>query len=315
MDFWRFDRTGLDPSTVLVGVYDLRLVFLSFVVASVAAAAALEIIERATAAPTRRIRSFWLITGSLAMGLGVWAMHFIGMLSLTLPVPMTYDLSTTIVSALPAILASGVAIHVLSRPLRTGRLISGGALMAAGIGTMHFTGMEAMRGAVELYYDPILFVGSPLVAFFLATAAFWAEFKLSPREGPDPLVGILVGAPVLAAAVCGMHYTAMRAAVFQATPGPTPPSSMVFTPFALSVAILVVTTLILAIAVGGTWVDRRLEQARTTIAHLEGLLPICAWCKKIRDEDGSWLDLESYIGSRSRAQFSHGICAECERDF
>lgn len=315
MDFWRFDRTGLDPSTLLVGDYDLRLVFLSFVVASVAAAAALEIIERVTAASTRRLRWFWLITGALAMGLGVWAMHFIGMLSLTLPVPMTYDLSTTIISALPAILASGVAIHVLSRPRETGRLIAGGALMAAGIGTMHFTGMEAMRGAAALYYDPVLFVGSLLVAFFLATAAFWAEFELSPREGPDPLVGILVGAPILGAAVCGMHYTAMWASIFQATPGAGTPSSPVFTPFALSVAVLVVTTLILSIAVGGTWVDRRLEQARTTIAHLEGLLPICAWCKKIKDEDGAWQDLEAYIRSRSRAQFSHGICAQCERDF
>lgn len=315
MSFWRFDTTGLDPSTLLVGDYDLRLVFLSFLVASVASYAALEVIERVTAASTSRARWSWLAAGSLAMGLGVWAMHFIGMLSFSLPVPMTYDLGTTVLSALPAIVASGVAIHVLSLPMSAGRLISGGALMAAGIGTMHFTGMEAVRGAADLYYDPVLFVGSLLVAFFLATAAFWSELKLSPREGPDPLVGILVGAPILGAAVCGMHYTAMRASIFHQRPGSGAPSSLVFTPFALSVAILVVTTVILAIAVGGTWVDRRLERARTTIAQLQGLLPICAWCKKIRDEDGSWLDLEAYIQSRSRAQFSHGICAQCEREF
>lgn len=312
MDFWRFDRTGLDPSTLISGDYDVRLVFLSFLVATVASYAALEVIERVTAASTKPVRWVWLTVGSLAMGLGVWAMHFIGMLSFRLPVPMTYDLGTTVVSALPAVVASGVAIRVLSLPLRAGRLISGGAFMAVGIGMMHFTGMEAMRGAADLYYDPLLFVGSLLVAFLLATAAFWSEFKLSPREGPDPLIGVLVGAPILGAAVCGMHYTAMRAAVFHATPELDAPSSMVFTPFALSVAILVVTTVILAIAVGGTWVDRRLEQARSTIAQLEGLLPICAWCKKIRDEDGSWKGLEAYIGSRSKAQFTHGICGQCE---
>lgn len=315
MDFWRFDRAGLDPSSLIVGDYDPRLVFLSFLVASIASYAALEVIERVTAAPTRRARRYWIAAGSVAMGLGVWAMHFIGMLSFSLPMPMTYDLNTTIVSALPAILASGVAIHVLSLPMRSGRLLAGGALMAAGIGTMHFTGMEAMRGAAELYYDPVLFIGSLLVAFALATLAFWAEFKLSPREGVDPLSGILVSAPILGAAVCGMHYTAMRASIFQATPGSGAASSMVFTPFALSVAILLVTSLILAIAVGGTWIHRRLDRAHTTIARLEGLLPICAWCKKIRGEDGSWQDLEAYIRSRSKARFSHGICAQCEREF
>lgn len=315
MSFWRFDRTGLDPSALLTGEYDLRLVFLSFAVASVAAYAALEIIERVTAASSPRARWSWLTAGSLTMGLGVWAMHFIGMLSFRLPVTVTYDLSTTVVSALPALIASGVTIHVLSQPRSAGRLVSGGALMAAGIGTMHFTGMEAIRGSADLYYDPVLFFGSLMVAFLLATAAFWSELAFTLRGASDPWMGILVGAPILGTAVCGMHYTAMRASIFYATPEPRTTSSPVFTPFALSVAILVVVTVIIAIAVGGTWVDRRLERARTTIAQLEGLLPICAWCKKIRDEDGSWMDLEVYIRSRSKAQFSHGICAQCEKEF
>lgn len=311
MDFWRFSGADVDPSALLHGAYDPRLVFLSFVVASIAAYTALEIIERVSGAPTARASRWWLLAGSLCMGLGVWAMHFIGMLAFSLPVATTYELWTTMVSVLPAVVASAVTIRVLSQPLDRVRLLAGGGLMAIGIGTMHFTGMEGMRMDAVLYYDPGLFVTSILVAFVLATAAFWAEARLRPGDDDDRFVSLLVGAVVLGGAVCGMHYTAMKASLFYADPSVGSVDSMVFSPFALSVAILVVTTLILAVAVGGTWIDRRLQRAWATIERLEGLLPICAWCKKIRGDDGSWMEIEVYVRSSGRAEVTHGICATC----
>lgn len=314
MDFWRFSRVDVDPSTLMQGSYDPRLVFLSFAVASIAAYTALEIIERVGGAASGRARRWWLFAGSLCMGFGVWAMHFIGMLSFSLAVPMTYELTTTTASVLPAIVASAVTIRVLSQPLDRVRLVVGGGLMAIGIGTMHFTGMEAVRAPADLHYDPVLFLTSILVAFALATSAFWAEARLRPHDEGDRFVSLLVGAVVLGGAVCGMHYTAMKAALFYADPSLRTTDSMVFSPFALSVAILVVTSFILAMTVGGTWVDRRLQRARATIERLEGLLPICAWCKKIRGTDGSWMEIEVYVRSSSRAEVTHGICSNCAEE-
>jgi len=313
MEFWRFSRAGVDPSALLVGSYDGRLVVLSFLVAVIAAYAALEIIERVGDTGATRLfrRRAWLATGALSMGLGIWAMHFIGMLAFGLSVPVSYDLGTTALSVVPAILASGVTIHLLSGPMDQLRSWAGGTLMGLGIGAMHYTGMEAVRAPVTLRYDPGLFALSILVAVALATAAFGVEARLRPAEGDDRFGALVVGSVVLGGAVCGMHYTAMEASLFYAAPTASPGSSPVFSPFTLSVSILVVSTLILAVAAGGAWMDRRLWRARVRIERLEGLLPICAWCKKIRDADGSWEEIEVYVRKRSEADFSHGICTEC----
>jgi hypothetical protein len=56
-----------------------------------------------------------------------------------------------------------------------------------------------------------------------------------------------------------------------------------------------------------------LTRQRHEIQVLQGMLPICAFCKKIRDESGGWLQLERYIGERSEASFSHTFCPECGR--
>ena len=111
------------------------------------------------------MRRRWLAAGSLVMGYGVWAMHFIGMLAFRLPIPVAYDVPITALSVIPAIAASVVALHVVARkdPPRW-LLIAGGALMGAGIGAMHYTGMGAMRLNAEMRYDPLLFGGSIVVA-------------------------------------------------------------------------------------------------------------------------------------------------------
>jgi DNA-binding response OmpR family regulator len=56
---------------------------------------------------------------------------------------------------------------------------------------------------------------------------------------------------------------------------------------------------------------RELEEALTRVKQLHGLLPICAYCKKIRDDRNYWQQLEAYISSHSEAQFSHGVCPDC----
>ena len=118
--------------------YNPILVTVSILIATLAAHAALGGAGRMRAARTSTGRRLWLIAGAMAMGIGVWAMHFIGMLALTLPVVVGYDVLITLLSMVPAILASALVLHLLGQTRIGGpRLVFGGVLMGAGIGTMH----------------------------------------------------------------------------------------------------------------------------------------------------------------------------------
>src|SRR5580704_16164640 len=103
------------PSALLVGSYDHRLVALSVVIAICASYAALDLAGRVTAARGNS-RAAWLSGGAVAMGVGIWAMHYIGMLAFTLPVPVFYHWPTVLLSLLAAVVASGIALYVVSRP-------------------------------------------------------------------------------------------------------------------------------------------------------------------------------------------------------
>ena len=93
----------------MTGQYDHRLVALSILIAVCAAYAALELAGRTTAA-RGRLRLAWVAGGAVAMGLGIWSMHYIGMLAFSLPVPVLYDWPTVLLSLLAAIFASAVAL-------------------------------------------------------------------------------------------------------------------------------------------------------------------------------------------------------------
>ncbi len=264
---WRF----LDPAEILGDPlptsYDSGLVMLSVLVASIAAYAALLIADRLVTADTRRDRWAWLATGSIAMGSGVWAMHFIGMLALSLPVSMSYSLPITLVSFGPAIFASAIALHVLSRShITLGRLHGAGLVMAIGIGTMHYVGMEAMRMDAILRYNLRLFVVSFVVAHLLATSALHVKFFRSRWSG---LVGPWTGvgsALLMGLAVAGMHYTAMAAGSFfpVAAPGPQVPSAS-WLPITVSLVGCGVTGLAIVRAIG----DRQLQRLSTSLISSE----------------------------------------------
>jgi len=98
----------------MTGSYDYGLVALSVAISIFAAYAALDLAGRTTAA-RGRVRLAWLTGGATAMGLGIWSMHYIGMLAFRLPVPVLYDWPTVLASLLTAICASAVALFVVSR--------------------------------------------------------------------------------------------------------------------------------------------------------------------------------------------------------
>src|SRR5262245_48177342 len=161
-------------------------------------------------------RAAWLVAGAATMGTGVWAMHFIGMLALRLPIPVTYDIQTTLVSVIPSVLAAGVVLWIMSRSQwSVSLLVLSGVLMGLGIGAMHYTGMMAMRLAADMYYDPLLFVVSLIVAVILATLSLYTGLRAKGGlNGVERLKRGLVGAPIMGVAISGMHYTGMAAVYF-----------------------------------------------------------------------------------------------------
>ena len=200
----------MDSSEIFLrGSYNNWLVALSVVIAIFAAYAALDLGGRVTSAHGAA-RRLWLGGGAIAMGIGIWSMHFVATLALRLPIQVMYDLSLTALSWIFAIVACGAAFIVLRR--MTGRhheFLLPGALIGIGIAAMHYTGDASMRLFPAISYDPFLFVASVLIAMGAATAALWIAFHLAKHRSVSANFG---AALVMGAAVTGMHFTAVAAA-------------------------------------------------------------------------------------------------------
>src|SRR5271170_87200 len=137
----------------MTGTYDLGLVALSVVIAVFASFAALDLTGRITAS-RGKLRLFWLFGGASAMGLGIWCMHYIGMLAFRMPMKVFYDVPTVVVSLLAAIAASAVALlTVTRRQMGIVQTIAGGVVMGSGIALMHYIGMAAMRMPARITYN------------------------------------------------------------------------------------------------------------------------------------------------------------------
>lgn len=196
------------------GYYDLTLVALSVAVAIVASYTALDLAGRVSLSRGRSAW-IWLTGGALSMGVGIWSMHFIGMLAFHLPIPVAYDLTITLLSMGIAIVVSAFALALMRRPvLSTRNLTVSATLMGVGICAMHYTGMMAMQMLPPIRYDPPLFIASVLVAIVASFAALWTAFQLRRKFSAVAILAKLGSAVVMGLAITGMHYTGMAAAQF-----------------------------------------------------------------------------------------------------
>ena len=195
--------------------YDLWLVALSLAVAALASYTVLDISARISLLGTTRLRRVWLAGGAVAMGLGIWSMHFVGMIAFSLPIALGYDAVITGASLVIAIGVSYFALRIIAgRSMSTRRLVVGGTLMGLGIASMHYTGMAAMRMQPGIEYDPVVFAASIAIAIGASIAALWIARNLS-QVGQTKLVQKRIAAAlVMALAITGMHYTGMAAAHF-----------------------------------------------------------------------------------------------------
>ncbi len=263
--------------TELSTSYNGALVVLSVTIAIVSSFVALTAVPRIHATGVSGCRAnLWSLAFGVSMGVGVWSMHFIGMLALKLPVPVRYDLSLTLISL--GVGAGFTTLGVL--PLRRGgdlkglRLPGVGTLMGLGIAGMHYTGMAAMRMPASISYDGWIVALSVLIAVAASSAALWIANRLR-MTGVFSDMGIKAAAAVIMGlAVSAMHYTGMAAANFYALPGVIGPQAGLDTHL-MVIALSVIATLVQ----GGVLVMAALDEsnvaARKELAlrsHMRSLL-------------------------------------------
>jgi PAS domain S-box-containing protein len=242
-----------DPALLNYGSYTPSLVILSILIAIFSSWMGLQMASQANATKSRWLRIATLSSGSLALGCGVWSMHFVGMLAFNLCTSVDYAPGLTLLSILPSLAASAVALAIISRPqLSRAALLCGGVLVGAGIGAMHYAGMGAMRMPLQLHYDPAMFALSIVVAVVLATLALWVRFGLrafGSRLGRQ--LRAAISATTMGCAIAGMHYTGMAAARFigQLPPGSAPGPSSTF--LALALALITITFTIFVLGANG----------------------------------------------------------------
>ena len=245
------------PDRVLAGSYDYLLVALSVIIAVLASYAALDLAGRVTSA-RGKARLLWLSGGAIAMGFGVWSMHYIGMLAFRLPVPVQYDWPTVLLSLMAAIIASAVALFVVSRhEMGVIRASLGSVLMGGGIAAMHYIGMAAMRLPAMCSYSPSLFILSAVLAIVISFVALWLTFYFR-TETTAWSWRKAVSALVMGAAIPVMHYTGMAAATF--TPSTSSHQDLSHAVSVSSVSVVgisIVTLMVLGLVFLTSLADRR----------------------------------------------------------
>lgn len=253
-------RTMHVPNTILAS-YDYRLVALSVVIAIFASYVALDLAGRVTA--TRGFaRLTWLIGGANAMGTGIWSMHYTGMLAFRLPMRVYYHVPTVLLSLLAAIFASFVALFIVSRPrMTTLHVVGGSLLMGAGIATMHYTGMAAMRLAAMHHYSPGLWTLSVVLAIVISMVAVWLAFHFR-EENRGPLYKIATSV-VMGLAIPVMHYTGMASVSFMPMSAAPDLSHAIDISELANSAIILITLVVLMSVLLTSLIDRRFSaQAR-----------------------------------------------------
>ncbi|TQK63330.1 PAS domain S-box-containing protein/diguanylate cyclase (GGDEF)-like protein [Brevibacillus sp. AG162] len=249
------------------GTYDSFLVILSYLIAVAASFSALNLAARVSTSKGKH-QLLWLIFGATTMGLGIWSMHFVGMLALTLPIKVLYDMEYVILSVILAIFVSSIALFTVTKSnLHARQLGIAGILMAAGISGMHYVGMAAM--IIEITYDMWIVILSIIIAATASAAALWLLFYFRRDQSKYAYLYKLGSSLIMGAAIAGMHYTGMVAAHFYVTELPTTEVETQIEPETLAYIIVLATFLLIGITLFGLFINKRLSQKDTVIQENE----------------------------------------------
>lgn len=251
----------------LHGTYDSFLVVLSYLIAVTASYSALDLAGRVTISRGKH-RVLWLIFGATSMGVGIWSMHFVGMLALALPIHVMYDMAYVILSVVLAIFVSSIALYTVTKDELTPKeLVISGAFMAAGISGMHYTGMAAM--IIGITYDSWWVVLSVIIAGTASVAALWLLFYFRKDQTRFASLYKLGSALIMGAAIAGMHYTGMVAASFHTNSLVREHVQMQMQPETLAYVIVFATFLLLGVTLIGVFINKRFSQKDSEIEENE----------------------------------------------
>ncbi|MCX5572426.1 EAL domain-containing protein [Enterobacter sp. E-TC7] len=194
--------------------WDPVLIAVSYLVAFIASFVALDSAGKIPLS-SRKAALFWRIAGGVTLGIGIWSMHFIGMLSMQMPMMMSYDLWLTLASLGVAVVASTIAINiaVTGKHLSLFRLFFATVILSAGVVSMHYIGMAALMLKESILWDRRTVGLSVVIAVVASGVALWLAFRLRDRH-KGVFVTRILAALVMGAAICAMHYTGMSAAHF-----------------------------------------------------------------------------------------------------
>jgi PAS domain S-box-containing protein len=235
--------------------HDPALVALSIAVAIFASYTALQLATRLRAS-SGHFRLLWLAAAAIALGGGIWSMHFVAMLAFSLPdVAITYDPLITLVSLLLPIAVTGFGFAVVAQRLAPFWLAFSGIVMGLGIVAMHYTGMAAVRLDGTLRYEHLWVAISVVIAVGAATAALWLAFQNTTARQR------LIAAVVMGIAIAGMHYSAMTGTIFDVAQPPAAAASRTnLGQTTLALWITFTTFLILLLSLGAALADRWLAE-------------------------------------------------------
>ena len=203
------------PMNAEKGTYIPSLVVLSYIIAVIGSFTSLSVLDELWLARTERKKTYLHIVSALTLGVGVWSMHFVGMLAYDMEMVHSYDLGTTLISMLiAAIVAYGFIYIVRNRKPSILTYVLGSCTLGLAICGMHYTGMAAMEMDAAMLYEPGKFILSVLIAVIASAAAIWIIYRLKSYDGLQKRLWQTLASLIIGAAICGMHYTGMAATVF-----------------------------------------------------------------------------------------------------
>jgi NO-binding membrane sensor protein with MHYT domain len=195
--------------------WDPILIGISYLVAFIASFVALDSAGKIELA-SQSVSLFWRLAGGITLGMGIWSMHFIGMLAMRMPMMMSYHLWLTAASLLIALVATTLAINIAvsGSSLSLPRLLLATLILSAGVVSMHYVGMSALMSHSTILWNKTVILLSVLISIVASGVGLWLAFHLRHNH-KGAVVNRIVAALVMGASVCAMHYTGMAAASFQ----------------------------------------------------------------------------------------------------
>ncbi|SFB17047.1 PAS domain S-box-containing protein/diguanylate cyclase (GGDEF) domain-containing protein [Cohnella sp. OV330] len=258
------------------GSYDLSLVLLSYLIAVLASYTTLDLAGRIGKASSG-YRTLWIGFSAAIMGMGIWSMHFVGMLALRLPMTVKYDGALVFISAAAAIAGCFVALNLAAKPnLGYRRLLLAGVFLASGICAMHYIGMDAMK--MQIDYSPLIVTLSVVIALLASIAALWLAFVYHRQQKRYAIRKKLASGLIMGAAVAGMHYTGMSAAAFEMDHAMMHGNMDMFSnQRMMAYGVVVGTLLTLGLSLGGIVIAKRFAAKQLRIEESQN------WYKAIYD--------------------------------